>query len=114
MSFNSDIPVFGASVSGVTATSSQVYYIDFNSDISMVWDTSCKIISTNGTEVGLCSEEPVNAELDFSNNENLPLISENNQINVNGYVAKASLYESEVCIISNCRLQQIYAVTSVS
>jgi hypothetical protein len=73
------------------------------------------LISTKGTS---CSETPVNAELDFSWSRifpgNITRVSVDNQIDMNGYVGSASLYNSEICILGSCRFEQIYAVTDVT
>ena len=47
-------------------TEKQSYYIDFNIDYSLVWADSCKIVDNTGHKVGDCSEEPVNANVNFN------------------------------------------------
>jgi hypothetical protein len=104
------LPTFSASLTGMAADVDPYYLIDFNQDITIVWDSSC--IQTITEPFDSCANAPTLLQTAFTNTTNA--VGSFTDMEIGGYLCSGSIYLDEICVGTACKIMRIYSATLVT
>lgn len=114
------LPTFAFNIFG-SQSSSAYYYIDFTSDHSVVWETTCQQQGIGVFAPGPCENEPTLFDTLFDPTMNTTGIIHQNGVftdaRFGGYVVDGTKYQTNICLGDTnptCKFAQVYSVTNVT
>ena len=106
----SSLPLFTASVTGITPDENPTWHIDFNAKNTVVWDSECQQFITE--PFGGCDLSPTFTSNFFVNTTEVIGTFENKVIG--GYVCSGNIYIEELCVGSSCKVMQLFAAKVIT
>lgn len=106
----SGLPTFPATISGIT-DSEPYFLLDFESDKTVVWSTTCKTTGIGAYPAGDCSENPTLMKMGFDGSPLPTTTGTFTDAQFGGYVVSGTKYTSEICFDGfNCKFIDVYGV----